>query len=271
MKTIQQIETSRGTFSIETALSQGWKLVSPHLLYYILGGIITMIISFATGIIPIAGTIANSLVISPCLMAGAIYVTWRISQGIAWTDFGDMFKGFNNLVPLMLATLIQGIISLAIVALLLFNFVPQFIELYKLSSGTGSFNNKEEIQEIVMGMLSMKNFALFGIAMLLIGFLSLIWSFKTHFIVIYNMQGWQAMELSRKVVMQNFVSLLGLFILLGIILLISALPCGIGLLFTMPWMIGSIYSAFAQITESHDVHDIRKEGFDFMKEESEEE
>ena len=25
-----------------------------------------------------------------------------------------------------------------------------------------------------------------------------------------------------------------------------------------------------QITESHDVHDIRKEGFDFMKEESEE-
>ena len=40
-------------------------------------------------------------------MAGAVYVTWRISKGEGWTDFGDMFKGFKFLQPVAIATLIQ--------------------------------------------------------------------------------------------------------------------------------------------------------------------
>ena len=76
----------------------------------------------------------------------------------------------------------------------------------------------------------------------------MIWAFRLHFIVIYRLDAWEAMEMSRKVATKNLVSLIGLFFLLGIIIIISALPCGIGLLFSMPLMIGALYSAFAQIT-----------------------
>ena len=251
MKSIAQLESEAGTFSIETAMSEGWTLVSKHMLYYILGGIITVVISIAVGIIPFAGSLANALILSPCLMAGAVYVTWRISRGIAWSDFGDMFKAFTYWAPLMVSTLIQGLISILIAVLLLMNYIPEMMELYRLSEGTGTLTNKEEIKELILGILNMKTAILISLTVILLGVMALIWCFKTHFIVIYKMQGWPAMELSRKVVMQNFIPLLGLFILMGLIIIISALPCGIGLLFTMPWMIGTTYSAFAQITDAH--------------------
>jgi uncharacterized membrane protein len=77
---------------------------------------------------------------------------------------------------------------------------------------------------------------------------SVIWAFKIHFIVIYKMEAWPAMEMSRKISTRNFFQLIGLFILMGLIVIISALPCGIGLLFSLPLSIGATYSAFAQIT-----------------------
>jgi len=51
--------------------------------------------------------------------------------------------------------------------------------------------------------------------------------------------------------------------------MISALPCGIGLLFTMPWFIGSIYSAFAQITHCDRVDELNEDMFDFMADKKE--
>jgi uncharacterized membrane protein len=264
MRNIEQLEQDGGSFSIETALSQGWKLVSNQLLYYILGGILMIIISVGAGIIPIAGSIANGLIISPCLGAGAVYVTWQIAQGKRWDDFGDMFKGFQFLTPLMVSSLIKIIIMIGVVLVFLFSFIPDFIELYKISTTIRGRYREDQMLEILTGLINAKSILFFMLAILLICFLGLIWSFTTHFIVIYRMTGWKAMELSRKIVMRNFISLLGLYIILGISLMISAVPCGLGLLFTLPWMIGTIYSAFAQITGSNDMDDLSKEGFDFM-------
>ncbi len=122
MKTLAELETDKSTFSIGLALSDGWNLVSKNLGYYILGGIITMVIAFGVGIIPFVGGIVNNLILSPCLMGGAVYVTWRISKGKGWTDFGDMFKGFNFLQPIAISTLIQSVITTALAILVFFNF-----------------------------------------------------------------------------------------------------------------------------------------------------
>jgi uncharacterized membrane protein len=90
--------------------------------------------------------------------------------------------------------------------------------------------------------------------------------FKNHFIVIYNLKGWEAMEMSRKITTHNILPLVGLFFMLSIIIIISALPCGIGLLFSLPLSITAVYSAFAQITEC-DVTEIDHEMFDFVQDE----
>jgi hypothetical protein len=104
MKSIEELWETKGTFSIGQAISDGWRIVSNQLGYYIGAGVITVLISMFVGIIPYGGSIINNLVVSPCFAASAIFITWRISKGYAWTDFGDMFKGFSYATPVLIST-----------------------------------------------------------------------------------------------------------------------------------------------------------------------
>jgi len=266
MKTLEELKIDKSLFSIGQAFSDGWALVSKHLGYYILGGIIAVAISAGVGIIPIVGGIVNNLILSPCLMAGAVYITWHISKGKGWADFGDMFKGFNYLQPVAISTLIQGLASLLLIVLVFFNFLPELIHLFKISQGADAFTKQEEIKDAFLQLFKGKFIVSCLILTVALLFISALWAFKIHFIVIYKMQAWPAMEMSRRMASHNLLQLIGFFLLMGIIILISAIPCGIGLLFSLPLMIGATYSAFAQITGCDQVDEINEEMFDFMGE-----
>lgn len=270
MKSIEQLKTDKTTFSIGLAMSDGWALVSKNLGYYILGAVVTGAIIMGAGLIPIAGDIANNLILNPCLMGGAVYITWRISNGNGWTDFGDMFRGFGFLQPLALSAFIQIFVSFAFVVLVFFNFLPELIDIYKLAQDANMFSKQEELSNAILDLLTNSKFVvsllLLMVALLFIGIL---WAFKIHFIIIYKMQAWPAMEMSRRISRHNFFQLLGFFLSMGFILIISAIPCGIGLLFTLPWLIGATYSAFAQITQCDHANEINEEMFDFMADKKE--
>ena len=266
MKTLTELSTDRSTFSIGRALSDGWALVSKHLGYYILGGIVTMVISFAAGIIPFVGGLASQLILSPCLMAGAVYVTWRISKGMGWADLGDMFKGFNFLSPLIISATIQFAVMVILSVLFLLNYLDIIIKFFDLAQGPGAYNNQNEIRTLMMQMFTPEALLLFLLLMVFMLFISAIWIFKTHFIVIYKMQAWPAMEMSRKIATHNVLRLIGFFLLMGVIIVISIIPCGLGLLFSLPWMIGATYSAFAQITNCDQPDEINEDMFDFLAE-----
>lgn len=264
MKTLEQLKTDKTTFSIGQAFSDGWNLVTKFLGYYILGGIVAMAIIIGVGVIPIVGDLVSNLFLSPCLMAGAVYVTWRISRGNGWADFGDMFKGFQFAQPLIISTLIQGAISLGLMVLVFFNFLPELIDIFEMAQGADAFTRQEELSRAVLNLFDGKFVVSFVLLMVALLFISAVWVFKTHFIVIYKMQAWPAMEMSRRIASHNLLQLIGFFILMGLIIIISALPCGIGLLFSLPLMIGATYSAFAQITECDRENEINEEMFDFM-------
>jgi hypothetical protein len=263
MKSITELQTDKSAFSIGQAISDGWALITKHLGYYILGGILATLIGMAVGFIPLAGGIANNLILSPCFMASAIYITWRISKGIPWIDFGEIFKGFNFLSPLAISALIQLAAMSVLMILFFFSYIPQIIDLFKLSQGTDAFNNREQIEAMAREFFNAQTIVLFLLLMLALLYISVLWAFKNHFIVIYQMQAWPAMELSRKIASHNLLPLIGLFLLLGIIVIISAIPCGIGLLFSLPLSIGAVYSAFSQITQC-DKNEIDNEMFDFI-------
>jgi len=264
MKSIEALQETKGTFSIGQAISDGWRIVSKYLGYYIGAGVITVIITIFVGFIPFGGSILNNLVISPCFAASAIFITWRISKGYAWTDFGDMFKGFSYATPVLISTLIQAFVMVLIGLLCFFSLIPQLVDLFELSQGSGAYQNQEEITELVRSIFfDTKNILLFCLFLLAILLLSAVWAFKIHFIVVYKMEAWPAMELSRKVTTPNLLRMVGLFIIIGLIVIVSALLCGIGLLFSLPLSIGAIYSAFAQITGS-DQPDENNIMFDFM-------
>ena len=267
MKTLEELKTDRSVFSIGLALSEGWNYVSKHIGYYILGGIIAVIITIVISIVPIVGGIVNNIIISPCLMAGAVYVTWRISLGKGWADLGDIFKGFNFLRPLAVSTLIQGTAMLILMVLIFYNFLPELTHLFKISQGADAFTNQEAIKEAFFQLVTGKFIVSAAILSVAFLFISALWAFKTHFIVVYKMEAWPAMEMSRRIARHNLFQLVGFFLLMGIIIVISALPCGIGLLFSLPLLIGATYSAFAQITGCDQSGEINEETFDFMAEE----
>ena len=265
MKSIEELREAKGTFSIGQAISDGWRIVSKHLGYYIGAGVITVIISMFVGFLPYVGSLINNLIVSPCFAASAIFITWRISKGYSWTDFGDMFKGFSYATPVLISTLIQSFVMALIGLLCFFSLIPQLVDLFELSQGSGAYQNQEEITELVRSIFfNTKNILLFCLFMLAILLLSAVWAFKIHFIVVYKMDAWPAMELSRRVTTPNLLRLVGLFIIIGLIVIVSALPCGIGLLFSLPLSIGAIYSAFAQITGSDQPDENSNYMFDFM-------
>lgn len=267
MKTLEEIKNGNAVFSIGQALSDGWALVSRHLGYYILGGIVAVVISASVGFIPIVGDIVGNVILSPCLLAGAIFVTWNISRGRGWLDFGDMFKGFNYLQPLAISTLIQGLASLILIVLVFYNFLPEIMDVFKIIQDTDIFARQRKIEEALPALFTGKFIVSCLILTVALLFMSALWAFKNHFIVIYKMQAWPAMEMSRRIARHNLWRLIGFFILIGLILIISAIPCGIGLLFSLPLMIGATYSAFAQITGCDQPDEINEQMFDFMGEE----
>jgi hypothetical protein len=267
MKPIATLQTTQSTFSIGQALSDGWAIVTKNLGYYILGGILAVVIGGAAGIVPFIGNIANNIIIGPCFVASAIYISWHISKGIAWTDFGEIFKGFNFLLPIVISSLIQSVAMGVLVVLFFFNYMPQLKDLYDLLTSADAYNHRSAAEAIVRQFLNAETLLLFLLLMLSLLLLSVVWAFKSHFIVIYKLDAWQAMEMSRKITTPNLLPLAGLFVLLFIIIIISALPCGIGLLFSLPLSITAVYSAFAQITEC-DKTDIDNDMFDFIPEEN---
>ena len=48
---------------------------------------------------------------------------------------------------------------------------------------------------------------------------------------------WQALEASRKAITQHWFKVFGLFIVLGLIIIVSAIPLGIGLVWSIPLMV----------------------------------
>ena len=51
---------------------------------------------------------------------------------------------------------------------------------------------------------------------------------------------WQALEASRKAITQHWFKVFGLFLLLGLIVIVSAIPLGIGLVWSIPLMVVAI-------------------------------
>ncbi len=91
-----------------------------------------------------------------------------------------------------------------------------------------------------------------------LGFLALIvpgiylgvsYSFAPMFIVFGNMEFWDAMEYSRKLITKKWWSIFGLMLLLALINIAGALVLFVGLLFTIPLTYCIMYAAFEDIVK----------------------
>jgi len=93
------------------------------------------------------------------------------------------------------------------------------------------------ITALLMSALSLIGYLLFVLPGI---YLSIAYLLAIPLVVERGLSPWQAMEASRKAITQHWFKAFGLFLLIGILLMLSAIPLGIGLVWTLPMMIVAI-------------------------------
>lgn len=218
-------------------LNRGWEIFQGNIGGFIGFMVVTFLINIVLAFIPFIGSIA-SVVIGGPLQAGNYIVAFKIGKQQP-TEFGDFFKGFQNayFLPIFLATLVISILAGLC-------FAPAMIVIF-LAAATADVSG-----EAGLGIFSVVG--PLGLLLMLVGivvaiFISIAYLFSIPLIVGKRMQFWPAMEASRKIVSKQWLGFFLFLIVLGIINMIGAALCFIGLLFTAPLSACAIAAAYESI------------------------
>lgn len=154
-----------------------------------------LIIMIAGMVVPFAANI-----LAPPLAIGFYLVFQKVRKGES-REFGDFFKGFDKIGPLILVSLVSGMfISLGIILL------------------------------IIPGI-----------------YLAVAYAIADKLVYFRNYEFWTAMEASRKLVSKQLGSWFWFFTLIFLINLAGALPCGLGLIWTIPYTMGAVFAAYEDV------------------------
>ncbi len=99
-----------------------------------------------------------------------------------------------------------------------------------------AFSYFSRIIPLVITSILQMIFIVIGFFLLIIPgiYLSLAYLFAVPLVVEKNLGPWQALETSRKAVTHRWFSIFGFFIVIGLMMLASMIPLGIGLIWTLP-------------------------------------
>lgn len=232
-------------FRMGDYISRSFKFMNENLGLLIAFTIITYVINFFCQSLPYVG-IFLGVAISPILSIGYSQFTYRVKRGHR-PDFGEFFKGFTKIGPLILTYILTLVISL--LALL-----PGLIIWYK----AGTLEWLVEMQaayplfQDIPDLRDMVDMSLFwiGLAVMFIGgvAVSLLFIWALKIVWFFEVGPLEAIEASRKLIARNWGEMLGFIIIVGLITISGVLVCGIGLLYTAPAMAIAIFFAFADAT-----------------------
>ncbi|MFD1261566.1 DUF975 family protein [Entomomonas asaccharolytica] len=210
-RTIEQALASGYDFSIGDIISKAWQQVNGVKLTFFLAFLIIFAISFVIGLI---------LGFLPPKIGGPL----------------------NFFVNIAINALSAGFIVLALKRLRgqQINLKEDFFSILPIFS------------VIILACLLTTLLTSIGMLLLLIPGIYLAVAYcLTSWIIVDNpgVSAWQAMEASRKIITQRWFKVFGLMIVLGIIVGISAIPFGIGLIWTFPLLMLSIGTLYRTIFE----------------------
>ncbi len=172
----------------------------------------------------------------------AIYIAAAI---IVQLTLGLVFPQGTTEAPNFLNQQIVGILSYPVLMPIMAGIIMMAIQQYR--GETVDFKSvfnyfymtgKLALAGVIIYVLTVIGFLLFIIPGI---YVSVAYAFTIPLIIDKNMDVWEAMELSRKTVTKHWFKVAGLMGLLSIIVFISAIPLGIGLVWTIPLMFVTLY------------------------------
>jgi uncharacterized membrane protein len=105
-------------------------------------------------------------------------------------------------------------------------------------TATSIFGNYNKALSLLLTIIIMYIMVAIGFLLLVIPgiYLSIAYVLALPLVVEKNLSPWQALEASRKAVSKNWFTVLGFMIVMSLVVFISVLPLGIGLIWTMPML-----------------------------------
>jgi len=220
---------SEEQLNIGAAMSDGWALFKEHMGLMIGAGAIFFGILMAAGLLGVIIPAAQLLVQGP-LIGGMILLTLKLSRE-GHAEIGDLFLGFKNYGWLLLTTVVQGAVIFAAMLPGIILIVIGAVTLAAENEGMGvglliAGGAISFVMAMVVGVLT--NYAVFLVA-------DQRGTFGEAFLSAY------------RGTKKNFWRILGVMILFSLVAVVGMLPCGLGLLFTIPWTFAVMTKVYEQI------------------------
>ena len=226
---------------VSLALSSGWALFKQHMGIMIGAGAIYLAILIAAGVVGAVIPFAQIFVQGP-LTGGIIILTLNLSR-YNQADISDMFLGFKNYGWLLLLSLVQGaVVVAAIIPGAIVMMVGGLLPLMQAQqSGVTPEFGGTTIALLIVGFL----------LLLVLAMIAAVFTYFWYFLVADKRGEFgEALAAGYRAGKMNFWSILGLLILFGLVGLVSAIPCGLGLFFSIPWTFAVMTKAYEQIFSS---------------------
>jgi hypothetical protein len=225
-------------FDLGGYISKGHQILMKELGSYIGYELLVVLIFIVLGIIPFIGAIANFVIAYSLIMGFAIFAR-RIYRDRP-RSFRNFFDGFKLLGPLVLLRLLNAIlIALIVIPYILITLGSFFLTLMRgaILGDMSAIDPTYIISNIV------KLIPLFFIVMII----QMLLSFSSYIVTFGRKGAVDAMTLSIKLIGKKFLSFILFFIVLWLINIAGAILLLVGLLYTIPLSLCSLYAAYESI------------------------
>ena len=226
------------------AFSQGGELFRSHMGILIGSFLLFMLLIIVTASVPIVGLCVQITFQGPLMGGFFILILNIIRTGSA--SIGDLFKGFESFGGLFLITLVQSLIMLLVmlpgIALMIGGFVTE-VDFRALD-----WQNEEAVLK-ALGAGLLNPLTILGfVSMILLSIISYVLIFFPLPLLADKKLGFdEAFGLGFQVSKRNFFPILKLIIIGSLVVGISLIPCGLGLIFAGPWFYAVLAQAYEQL------------------------
>lgn len=205
---------------------EGWELIKDQ---YWLFFAITLVGMILGGFIPIIGI--------GVMYCGIYYCLLEKMNGREVT-FDGLFKGFNYLVPSLIATL--AIIIPAFISIFFF-YGSMFAVLLAFTNSRGRID--DAAIPVMFGTIMIEGVVI----SVLLGCLHAFIMFTYPLIVEHNLSGVAAFKISARAVWRNLSGVVGLIAVEFGLILLGYLLCGVGVYFALPLMFAGVLVAYRKV------------------------
>ena len=226
----QSVESfNRGAVEPMQCLKDGWALIKSKYWLFVAMSFVGV---FIGSVVPLG------ILLGP-MMCGLYLALFQMMRG-QHTEFGTLFKGFDYFGQSLIATLMHMVpIFVIIVPVYIAFYAGMFLMIPQQGRG-------EPDPSALLGFLGV-----FGLIWLfvfiLIMVISILFTFTYALIVDRGLSGVEAVKLSAKAAMANFVKLLGLFIINAFLGILGAILCYVGIFLVMPISLAALAMAYKQV------------------------